>query len=145
MKNLTEKQLTDLLLTKAMAGSVGNVERWNSLNDVIDEAFEYGAIDREDYLHSVMELTQLGFVNSDIKEEEDIKLSEAEGYDITGLTPEGYDITGLTPDGEAYIEQLNPTLKEKVIIIFKKVEGVCGIINGSETMELLKNIKDFLK
>lgn len=129
MESLTAKQLGDLLLTKAMADSVGSIERWGSLNDVIDEVFADGAIDREDYLHSVMELTQLGFINSDIQTEEDIELSEAVGYDIQGLTVDGLD----------YIKQLKdkPEFKERVTSFFNQFSKVCGAVSDNGTVKLL--------
>lgn len=128
MVNITNKQLETLLLTKAMADSVGKVERWSSLNDVVDEILIDGAINREKFLHGIMELTQLGLIASDIESEEDIEMSEAVGFDICGLTAEGID----------YIEKLNdkPELKEKVATFFDKVNEVCGTINENNAVKL---------
>lgn len=129
MESLTGKQLGNLLLTKAMSDSVGSVERWGILNDVIDEVFADGAIDRDDYLHSIMELTQLGFISSDIRTEEDIEMSEAVGYDIQGLTVDGLD----------YIEKLKekPEFKEKVTSFFNKFSEVCGAVSENGAVKLL--------
>lgn len=129
MVNITNKQLETLLLTKAMADSVGKVERWSSLNDVVDEILIDGAINREKFLHGIMELTQLGLIASDIESEEDIEMSEAVGFDICGLTAEGID----------YIEKLNdkPELKEKVAMFFSKFSEVCGAISDNGAVKLL--------
>ena len=59
MENITAEQLEILLLTKAMSDNVGRIERWASLEDVVDELLMDGAIDREEYLTSIMKLTQL--------------------------------------------------------------------------------------
>ncbi|MBQ6844119.1 MAG: hypothetical protein IJO60_05730 [Agathobacter sp.] len=128
MVNITNGQLETLLLTKAMSDSVGKIERWTSLYDVVDEILVNGAVDREKYLHGVMELTQLGLLESSLESEEDIELSEAVGFDINGLTAEGI----------AYIEKLNdkPELKEKVAIFFDKVNEVCGAINDNDAVNL---------
>lgn len=129
MENITNKQLEVLLLTKAMSDSVGKIERWASLNDVVDEILIDGAIDREKFLHGIMELTQLGLIASDIESEEDIEMSEAVGFDILGLTAEGI----------AYIEKLNdkPELKEKVAMFFNKFSEVCGAISENGAVKLL--------
>ena len=37
MENITAEQLEILLLTKAMSDNVGRIERWASLEDVVDE------------------------------------------------------------------------------------------------------------
>lgn len=128
MEHITNKQLEVLLLTKAMSDSVGKIDRWASLNDVVDEILIDGAIDREKFLHGIMELTQLGLIASDIESEEDIEISEAVGYDILGLTAEGI----------AYIEKLNdkPELKEKVAEFFDKFSEVCGAINENNAVKL---------
>ena len=128
MENITNKQLEVLLLTKAMSDSVGKIERWASLYDVVDEILVNGAVDREKFLHGIMELTQLGLIASDIECEEDIEMSEAVGFDISGLTAEGI----------AYIEKLNdkPEVKEKVAKFFDKVNEVCGAINENNAVKL---------
>ena len=46
MDKLNNKLIADLLLTKAMSDNVGRIERWASLDDVVDELLMDGAIDR---------------------------------------------------------------------------------------------------
>lgn len=89
MENITAEQLEILLLTKAMSDNIGRVERWSCLEDVVDELLMDGTIDREEYLTSIMELTQLGLIASDIESEEDIEMSEAVGFESAGVTKEG--------------------------------------------------------
>ncbi|MCM1542117.1 MAG: hypothetical protein NC121_12780 [Blautia sp.] len=146
MENLTNGQVADLLLTKAMADSVGSTGRWDSLNAVIDEVFENGAVDRDGYLHSIMELTQLGFVNSDLREEGDIEMSEAAGYDIAGLTSAGEKYIGqyleqdMGQDTRQSIEQWEPTVKEKFIARFNTVSEICGKISENGMVKLISTI-----
>lgn len=117
MENLSSTLTNDLFLTKALENNIGKLERWDSLDSIVDELFENGALDRESYLHSIMELTQSGYIESDIEEEEDIKLSEMAGYDIQGLTPKG----------KEYIDSLlhEPAKGEKIKQFFKKVDEAC--------------------
>lgn len=123
MEKINEKLVADLLLTKAMSDYAGKEERFESLNDVIDEVFADGALDRVDYLHNVMELTQYGYINSDLENEEDIELSEAIGFDIVGITEQGM---------EAIRELLNEkTTGEKVKEFFLKFDEVCGKVADS--------------
>lgn len=123
MDKISDKLLADLLLTKAMADYAVKEERFDSLNDVIDEVFADGALDREEYLTSVMELTQFGFVASDIECEEDIAMSEAVGYDIIGLTTKGIE----------YINSLEQSENKgkKIRDFFKEFDNVCGKIADS--------------
>ena len=129
MENITTEQLEVLLLTKAMSDNIGRVERWTCLDDVVDELLMDGAIDREEYLTSIMELTQLGLISSDIKSEEDIEMSETVGFDIIGLTTEGLE----------YIEKLklNTEFKEKVTVFFDKFSKVCGEVSENGAVKLL--------
>ena len=128
MKKLTAKQLEDLLLTRAMADYVHKEERFESLNDVIDEVFADGALNREDYLHSIMQLTQFGYVISDIESEEDIEMSEAVGYDIKGLTPKAIEyVSDLENDKAA---------GEKVKSFFIKFYEMCDKLANSGTVNL---------
>lgn len=129
---MDKKIVNDLLLTKAMADSVGKLERWGSLNDIVDEIFENGVIDRDEYLHSIMELTQLGFIHSDIESEEDIEMSEAVGYDIQCLTDKGME----------YINTLlhEPTTGEKVKDFFKKFNVACERIVENPVVKLTGSI-----
>lgn len=129
MENITTEQLEVLLLTKAMSDNIGRVERWTCLDDVVDELLMDGAIDREEYLTSIMELTQLGLISSDIKSEEDIEMSETVGFDIIGLTTEGLQ----------YIEKLklNTEFKEKVTAFFDKFSKVCGEVSENGVVKLL--------
>lgn len=131
MEKLTNKQIGDLLLTKAMSDSVGSVDRWQCLGDVVDEVFENDAIDRDDYLHSIMVFTQLGYVDSDVETEEDIEMSEAVGYEITGLTESGLE----------YIKELSskPELKDKVATFFQKFNDVCHKINENPAVKLVSS------
>lgn len=129
MENITAEQLEILLLTKAMSDNIGRVERWACLDDVVDELLIDGAIDREEYLTSIMKLTQLGLISSDIESEEDIEMSEAVGFEIAGVTKEGL----------AYIDSLyaDTTVKGKVTAFFDKFNEVCNKINENEAVKLL--------
>ena len=129
MENITAEQLEILLLTKAMSDNIGRVERWACLDDVVDELLIDGAIDREEYLTSIMKLTQLGLISSDIESEEDIEMSEAVGFEIAGVTKEGL----------AYIDSLyaDTTVKGKVTAFFDKFNEVCNNINENGAVKLL--------
>ena len=129
MENITAEQLEILLLTKAMSDNIGRVERWACLDDVVDELLMDGTIDREEYLTSIMELTQLGLIASDIESEEDIEMSEAVGFEIAGVTKEGL----------AYIDSLyaDTTVKGKVAAFFDKFNEVCNMINENGAVKLL--------
>lgn len=129
MENITAEQLEILLLTKAMSDNVGRIERWASLDDVVDELLMDGAIDREEYSTSIMKLTQLGLIASDIESEEDIEMSEAVGFEIAGVTKEGL----------AYIDSLyaDTTVKGKVTAFFDKFNEVCGAISDNGAVRLL--------
>lgn len=129
MDKLNNKLIADLLLTKAMSDNVGRIERWASLDDVVDELLMDGAIDREEYLTSIMELTQLGLIASDIENVEDIEMSETVGFDIVGVTEQGL----------AYIDGLgaDTTVKSKVTDFFNKFNEVCGAISDNGAVRLL--------
>ena len=129
MDKLNNKLIADLLLTKAMLDNVGRIERWASLDDVVDELLMDGAIDREEYLTSIMELTQLGLIASDIENVEDIEMSEGVGFDIVGVTEQGL----------AYIDSLyaDTTVKGKVTAFFDKFNEVCGAISDNGAVRLL--------
>lgn len=129
MDKLNNKLIADLLLTKAMSDNVGRIERWASLDAVVDELLMDGAIDREEYLTSIMELTQLGLIASDIENVEDIEMSEGVGFDIVGVTEQGL----------AYIDGLgaDTTVKGKVTEFFNKVSEVCGAISDNGAVRLL--------
>ena len=129
MDKLNNKLIADLLLTKAMSDNVGRIERWASLDDVVDELLMDGAIDREEYLTSIMELTQLGLIASDIENVEDIEMSEGVGFDIVGVTEQGL----------AYIDSLyaDTTVKDKVTAFFDKFNEVCNKINENGAVKLL--------
>lgn len=129
MGNITAEQLENLLLTKAMSDNIGRVERWTCLKDVVNELLMDGAIDREKYLTSIMELTQLGLVVSDIESEEDIEMSEAVGFEIAGVTKEG-----LTYIDRLYVDT---TVKGKVTTFFDKFNEVCNKINENGAVKLL--------
>ncbi len=60
-----------------------------SIDDVLNEMFANGSVDRDSYVKSIMELTKIGYVNSDLKNEEDVKDSELNGFEINGLTDKG--------------------------------------------------------
>lgn len=129
MDKLNNKLIADLLLTKAMSDNVGRIERWASLDDVVDELLMDDAIDREEYLTSIMKLTQLGLIASDIESEEDIEMSEAVGFEIAGVTKEGL----------AYIDSLyaDTTVKDKVTEFFNRFSEVCGAISDNGAVRLL--------
>lgn len=139
MKKLTDGQVANLLLLKAMEDGVGTAEGWDSLNDVIDDIFANNAVDIDDVMQGVMELTQLGLINSDIQNEEDLEMSEAAGYDIEGLTPDGekYIEEYLRQGTEQDIEQWNPTVKEKFIARFNQISDVCGKISENGIVKLI--------
>lgn len=128
MGNITAEQLENLLLTKAMSDNIGRVERWTCLKDVVNELLMDGAIDREKYLTSIMELTQLGLIASDIKSEEDIEMSEVVGFEIAGVTKEG-----LTYIDRLYVDT---TVKGKVTTFFDKFNEVCNKINENGAVKL---------
>ncbi len=76
----------------------GNVEKYDeteedeeraTIGDVLNEMFANGSVDRDSYVKSIMELTKIGYVNSDLKNEEDVKDSKLNGFEINGLTDKG--------------------------------------------------------
>jgi hypothetical protein len=113
--------LNDLLLTKALSDYADKKNK--ELRDVIDDVFADGALDRDEYLHSVLELTKAGYIESDLENEEDIEMSEAVGYDIKGLTS----------NGNEYVEELlhQPTAGERVKKFFKEFDAMCGKVADS--------------
>lgn len=129
MEKLNDELLRDLLLTKAMENSIGQVDRWESLNDVVEEVLANGEVDKDQYFASIMKLTQLGLVKSNIKNEEDLEMSEMEGCDIIGVTKEGNE----------YINRLSAdtTTKEKVTELFDKFNEACKKLNDNEPVKLL--------
>ena len=129
MKNLNDLQLNYLLLTKAMSNSVGNVERWECLNDVVTDLLENGLLDRNDYWHNILELKNLGFVDSDITDDD---IDFVDGIDFEGI--------GLTSEGDAYINSLNHTLKEKANDLFERFNAACEKINNKGSVKLLSSI-----
>ena len=130
MEKLNNELISDLLLTKAMSdyAKQSEDEEINTLNDVIDLVFADGALDREKYLHSIMELTTSGLVASDIENEEDIEMSEAVGYDIAGLTSKGLE----------YIDSLQnePTMGEKIRNFFRAFNDACGEVADNGVVKL---------
>lgn len=125
---LSEKLFNDLLLTRAMEKNIGKLERWGSLNEIIDELFADGALDRDEYFSSLLELTQLGYVASGLKIKEDIKKSEKDGYNIECVTEKGLH----------YIDSImrEEVMKEKVLTFFGKVDEVCGAVAESDIFKL---------
>lgn len=89
MNKLTKKESEDLFLLKALEDYSQSEERFDSLNDVLEEVFSNGAIDRDELFRSIMVFTNLGLVTSNIESEEDIELTEAVGFDIEGFTEQG--------------------------------------------------------
>lgn len=129
MHKLIEKQIEDLFLLKALEEYSKSEERFDSLNDVLDEVFANGSIDRDELFYSIMEFTNLGLVTSSIESEEDIELSEGVGFDIKGLTEQG----------EQYIEELlkQPTLKEKAKDILKNIDKAFGKLINTNTYKFI--------
>lgn len=129
MEKLNDELLRDLLLTKAMENNIGQVDMWKSLNDVIDTALENGEVDKDQYYASIMKLTQLGLVESDIKNEEDLEIAEV----VYG------DIIGVTKEGNEYIERLSAdtATKEKVAEFFDKFNEACNKLNENGAVKLL--------
>lgn len=125
---LSEKIFNDLLLTKAMEKNIGQLDRWDSLNDIVDEVLMNGVIDRDDYFASLVELTQLGYVNSSLKTVEDIKKSEWDGYDIICVTNKGI----------KYIDKVaqSEEMKEKINTFFTNFDTVCLKVAESGTFKL---------
>lgn len=132
MHKLIEKQIEDLFLLKALEEYSKSEERFDSLNDVLDEVFANGSIDRDELFYSIMEFTNLGLVTSSIESEEDIELSEGVGFDIKGLTEQG----------EQYIEELlkQPTLKEKAKDILKNIDKAFGKLINTNTYKFISNL-----
>lgn len=132
MEKLNEKLMDVLLCTKAMADYADKEERFDELNDVVAELFENDAIDRSEYLCSIMKLTQLGYVSSDIESEEDIEMSEAVGFDISGLTPMGIE----------YVADLikDETIGSKVKAFFVKADDFLGKLANSGTAKFASKI-----
>ena len=132
MNNLSDELIADLLLTKAMEEYSIKEKRFNDLNDVVDELFENGALDREEYLTSVMKLTQLGLMESDITTEEDIEMSEATGFDIKGITSKGME----------YIDTLSKdaTIGSKVKNFFNEFNGLCEKVVNNPVMRLTSEV-----
>lgn len=128
MEKLDDKLFQDLLLTKAIENSIGQVDRWESIDDVLDDLFANGEVDRDEYFASIMKLTQLGLVESDIKNEEDLEMAEMLGCDITGVTKEGNE----------YIDRIDASMatKKKVTEFFDKFNEVCNKINESGAVKL---------
>lgn len=132
MHKLIEKQIEDLFLLKALEEYSKSEERFDSLNDVLDEVFANGSIDRDELFYSIMEFTNLGLVTSSIESEEDIELSEAVGFDIKGLTEQG----------EQYIEELlkQPTLKEKAKDILRNIDKAFGKLINTNTYKFISGL-----
>ncbi|WP_207647411.1 hypothetical protein, partial [Eisenbergiella tayi] len=78
-------------------------EGFDSLNDVLQEVFMNGVLDRDELFESILVFTNLGLVTSNIESEEDIELTEAVGFDIEGFTEQG----------EQYIQNLLKQQKMK--------------------------------
>lgn len=133
MHKLIEKQIEDLFLLKALEEYSKSEERFDSLNDVLDEVFANGSIDRDELFYSIMEFTNLGLVTSSIESEEDIELSEGVGFDIKGLTEQG----------EQYIEELlkQPTLKEKAKDILKNIDKAFGKLINTNTYQFISGLR----
>lgn len=129
---MNDKLEKTLLLTKGLSENIGKCERWESLNDIVGELLENDVLDCKEYLHDVMELTRLGYVKSDLENEEDIEMSEAVGFDISGLTL----------DGEKHVEDLlkKPATGEKIHGFFKKLDEACGRIADTGAARLAGTI-----
>ena len=129
MKKLLEDQIESLMILKAMEDYIESDERFSSLNDVVDNILENELIDRDDFLYGVMELTNLGMVDSDIHSEQDIEDSEAVGYDIKGFTPEGNDYI------EAFLKKQENIQKLKGF--FKQCDELVGKLSETHTFKLI--------
>lgn len=133
MNKLTEKQTEDLFLLKALEDYSRSEERFDSLNDVLDEVLVNGSIDREEFFYSILEFTNLGLITSSIETEEDIALSEAIGFDIEGFTEQG----------KQYLEELlkQPNLKEKAKDILKSIDKAFGKLIDTNIYKFFSGLK----
>lgn len=102
---MNDKLEKTLLLTKGLSENIGKCERQESLNDIVGELLE---------------------------NEEDIEMSEAVGFDISGLTLEG----------EKHVEDLlkKPETGEKIHGFFKKLDEACGRIADTGAARLAGTI-----
>ncbi|WP_141709436.1 hypothetical protein, partial [Eisenbergiella tayi] len=66
MNRLTEKQTEDLFLLKALEDYSQSDEGFDSLNDVLQEVFMNGVLDRDELFESILVFTNLGLVTSNI-------------------------------------------------------------------------------
>lgn len=132
MNKLTEKQTKDLFLLKALEDYSQSEERFDSLNDVLEELFANGAIDRDELFYSIMVFTNSGLVTSNIECEEDIELTEAVGFDIEGFTEQG----------KQYIEDLlkQQQMKEKAKGILKSIDSAFGKLADTNIYKFISGL-----
>lgn len=132
MNKLTEKQTEDLFLLKAIEDYSQSEERFDSLNDVLEELFANGAIDRDELFYSIMVFTNSGLVTSNIECEEDIELTEAVGFDIEGFTEQG----------KQYIEDLlkQQQMKEKAKGILKSIDSTLGKLADTNIYKFISGL-----
>lgn len=132
MNRLTEKQTKDLFLLKALEDYSQSDEGFDSLNDVLQEVFRNGVIDRDELFESILVFTNLGLVISNIESEEDIELTEAVGFDIEGFTEQG----------EQYVEDLlkQQQLKEKAKDILKNIDSAFERLSNTNVYKFISGL-----
>lgn len=132
MNRLTEKQTEDLFLLKALEDYSQSDEGFDSLNDVLQEVFMNGVIDRDELFESILVFTNLGLVTSNIENEEDIELTEAVGFDIEGFTEQG----------EQYVEDLlkQQQLKEKAKDILKNIDSAFERLSNTNVYKFISGL-----
>lgn len=132
MNRLTEKQTEDLFLLKALEDYSQSDEGFGSLNDVLQEVFMNGVLDRDELFESILVFTNLGLVTSNIESEEDIELTEAVGFDIEGFTEQG----------EQYVEDLlkQQQLKEKAKDILKNIDSVFERLSNTNVYKFISGL-----
>lgn len=107
--NMTEKQIKTLVLIKGIEQSVGKLDRWNSITDIIEELLSNEVQDTDEFLGSVYELKQMGLIEGEIDKEE--MLENQYIYE--------YDNIKLSVEGKKVIQQ--DSIKEKIIKVGKKL------------------------
>lgn len=132
MNRLTEKQTEDLFLLKALEDYSQSDEGFDSLNDVLQEVFMNGVLDRDELFESILVFTNLGLVISNIESEEDIELTEAVGFDIEGFTEQG----------EQYVEDLlkQQQLKEKAKDILKNIDSAFERLSNTNVYKFISGL-----
>lgn len=153
-KELTEKQLETLFLSHAITEGIKDSDEWESLDDVLNEAFASGALDGPDYIRSVMELAKFGlmdasFYNADDAvnlDRDDIRTIDLKRADLDKVDTEQllaghlYDLRGLTNKGEKYLKEHEHLPKHKIIAVLNKMIDAFEKVNNWKGLKLVKLI-----